>query len=254
LDGLLSARAQQLTGVLNGVDLSIWDPTRDPQIPARYGKDDLEGKARNKRVLQERFGLRASAETAVLGIVSRLTTQKGVDLILESAAELLASPIQLAVLGSGDRSFEDRFRELQSEHPARVGVHIGYDEGLAHLVEAGADIFLMPSRFEPCGLSQMYSMLYGTPPIVHRTGGLADTVTDATDPHLMDGSATGFVFANENRGEFLACVRRALALYRKHDTWRQLQRAGMSQDFGWRRSALRYRALYSSLLQEDRPA
>lgn len=252
LDGLLAQRRDQLTGILNGVDRTEWDPAHDPQLPANYSSDNLEAKGQSKSVLQQRFGLKKAPGTPVLAIVSRLTNQKGIDLVLGIAEQLLAQPVQLAVLGSGENAFEAEFRRLQSGHPGRVGVHIGYDEGLAHLVEAGADIFLMPSRFEPCGLNQMYSMLYGTPPVVHRTGGLADTVIDATPSTLARGTATGFVFANENQTEFLSCLMRALILYQNREAWRRLQRTGMSQDFGWKRSALRYSRVYDSLLSRPR--
>lgn len=250
LEGLLSRRKDQLTGILNGVDSAHWDPENDPYLQATYSRSKLQGKAVNKRALQKRFGLEADPNVPLLGIVSRLTRQKGIDLVLAIADELLSQSVQLIVLGSGDKSFEAELRQLQQEHPETVGVHLGYNEKLAHFVEAGADIFLMPSRFEPCGLNQMYSMLYGTPPVVRRTGGLADSVIDATPRTLADGTATGFVFTGDNEAELLACVLRALILFQQKTAWRKLQISGMKQDFRWHRSAQQYLALYRSLITE----
>jgi starch synthase len=181
--------------------------------------------------------------------VSRLAHQKGLDMVLEIAAELLAAPAQLVLLGSGDKGLEHGFRDLAARHPGQVAAHIGYDEGLAHLAEAGADVFLMPSRFEPCGLNQMYSMRYGTPPVVFATGGLADTVVDASAENLAAGRATGFVFHEPNAAGLLAAVQRALALWRNEKAWKKLQRAGMQADFSWERSARAYLALYEDMLQ-----
>jgi starch synthase len=217
-------------------------------LQATYSRSKLQGKAVNKRALQERFGLEADPNVPLLGIVSRLTRQKGIDLVLAIADELLSQSVQLIVLGSGDKSFEAELRQLQQEQPETVGVHLGYNEKLAHLVEAGADIFLMPSRFEPCGLNQMYSMLYGTPPVVRRTGGLADSVIDATPRTLADGTATGFVFTGDNEAELLACVLRALTLFQQKTAWRKLQISGMKQDLGWHCSAQQYLSLYRSLI------
>ncbi len=248
LQGLLAARKAHLTGIVNGVDLEHWNPSADPFLPKTYSAHRLAGKQANKLALQRRLGLEGSPDVPLLGMVSRITDQKGVDLVLQIASRIIAEPAQLALLGTGDPALEQACLKLARRHPGRIGLHIGFDEGLSHLVEAGSDIFLMPSRFEPCGLNQMYSMIYGTPPVVHATGGLADTVVDATPATLKDGSATGFVFDRLTPQDFLAAVRRALSAYRDKKTWRGLQRNGMGRDFSWERSALEYRAVYGTLL------
>jgi starch synthase len=247
MEGLLTYRRNRLTGILNGIDTSCWDPRQDPYLTARFGPQDLIGKAVNKQLLQERLGLKPSAETVVLGIVSRFTYQKGVDLALRIAKKLLEQPAQLVVLGSGERHYEIDWSRLAWDHPDCVSVTIGHDVALAHLIEAGADLFLMPSRFEPCGLNQMYSMRYGTPPVVHRTGGLADSVVDTTPRTLLEGTATGFVFENTNQAEFLACVLRALLVYQDKKTWQKIQNNGMLKEFSWEASAARYLKIYQAL-------
>jgi len=255
LQGLLSLRRQQLTGILNGVDTVHWNPASDSLLPARFSSGKLQGKSANKQSLQERFGLQPDPKVPVLGVVSRLTRQKGIDLVLGVADQLLAEPVQLVILGSsgggGDGACQNDLQRLRLNFPGRVGIHVGYDEKLAHLIVAGADIFLMPSRFEPCGLTQMYSMLYGTPPVVRRTGGLADSVVDATPRTLGDETATGFLFRGDNEAELLACVLRALILYQQKTAWRKLQTRGMRQDFSWHHSAEQYLALYHALLDKS---
>lgn len=250
LEGLLAYRHNRLTGILNGIDTAVWDPSRDAYLAAHFGPTDMVGKAVNKQLLQERLGLKVSPETVMLALISRFTAQKGVDLALEVARELLDvldEPVQLAVLGSGERHYELDWTRFAWDYPGRVSVTIGYDEPLAHLLEAGADIFLMPSRFEPCGLNQMYSMRYGTPPVAHRVGGLADSVVDATPRTLAAGTATGFVFENASKAELLACVLRALLAWQDRKTWSKLQHNGMTQDFGWGASAVQYGKLYQAL-------
>ncbi len=247
MEGLLTSRRNRLMGILNGIDTSIWDPQQDAYLPARFGPQDFVGKAVNKQLLQERLGLKPSAETIVLGMVSRFNYQKGVDLVLGIAEELLEQPVQLVVLGSGDRYYEIEWSRFAWNHPGRLSITIGYDVTLAHFIEAGSDIFLMPSRFEPCGLNQMYSMRYGTPPVVHRTGGLADLVMDTTPRTLAEGTATGFVFENPNKTELLACVLRALLAYQDKKTWQKIQNNGMLKEFGWEASAARYLKIYQAL-------
>ncbi|HEX9180526.1 MAG TPA: glycosyltransferase, partial [Burkholderiales bacterium] len=248
LQGLLATRSAVLSGIINGIDNHAWDPARDTLIPARYSADDLTGKAVNKRALQQAMGLDSDSGVPLLGMVSRVAHQKGVDLVLEAAPRLLALPAQLVTLGSGDPAMERALHMLALAHPGKVATMAGFVEPLAHLIEAGSDIFLMPSRYEPCGLNQMYSQLYGTPPVVHATGGLNDTVTDCTPGALAEGRATGFLFADLSADGLVATVSRALAAYRDRDAWRRIQRAGMARDFSWRASASQYLELYRSLL------
>jgi starch synthase len=248
LEGLLAARRDALVGIANGIDVEEWNPERDRLIARPYGARSLAAKAENKRALQRLLGLAPGGELAVLGVVSRITTQKGIDVVLEAAERLLALPVQLAVLGSGDRGLERSLAALGAAHPGRIGVRIGFDEALAHLIEAGADMFLMPSRFEPCGLNQMYSQRYGTPPVVRRTGGLADTVTDCTPEALARGEASGFVYEGEDAGALVAAVERALAAFGDRELWRTLQANGMRRDFSWAAAARGYAAVYERAL------
>ena len=178
MQGLLAYRASGLTGILNGIDTDAWDPESDPYIAKYYNASRLPVKLENKRALQERMLVERDDEIPLVGMVGRFTHQKGLDLVLECAADIIAAPAQLVILGSGDASLQESFQQLARSEPSRIAVQIGYDESLAHQIEAGADIFLMPSRFEPCGLNQMYSQRYGTPPLVHATGGLVDSVVD----------------------------------------------------------------------------
>jgi len=241
--GLLQARRADLHGIVNGIG-DDWNPALDKHLHQPYDRAALHKKAVNKLQLQHELGLQTASATPLLCVVSRLTQQKGIDLILDCAQELLHSGVQLAVLGSGEAQYEQRLLELARSRPGLVSVTLGYNEGLAHRLIAGGDIFLMPSRFEPCGLSQMYSMAYGTPPVVRHTGGLADTVTDSNAATLRDGSATGFVFEMETAGEFLTAVQRALSSYQKADVWRTMQQNGMKRDFGWQKAAQEYVDVY----------
>ncbi len=243
LDGLLRHRAEALRGILNGIDLQEWDPAHDPHIPCHYDAEHLTAKRGNKRALQEELGLPAS-DQLLLGSVGRLVEQKGVDLVIACIDRLLELPLQLAVVGSGDPAFEQALQEAAERHPHKMSLRLGYDEGLAHRVEAGADAFLMPSRFEPCGLNQLYSLRYGTPPIVHAVGGLADTVVDASPEALKEKRATGFCFYYASPEVLFHSVERALALYEKPALWEQLARTGMAQVFDWRSSARQYLQLY----------
>lgn len=248
LQGLLSQRRAQLTGIVNGIDTNDWNPASDPHLTHNYKIGDMSGKAAVKRQLQADHCLTQSKDTPLCGIISRMTHQKGQDLLLAIAPQLIEAGVQIIVLGSGDTLLETQLRQLATEYPAQVSVVIGYDEGLAHCIEAGADIFLMPSRFEPCGLNQMYSQRYGTPPVVHRTGGLADTVIDTTLATLADGSATGFMFEEATPAAFLAAVQRALISYRNPRQWKQIKKHAMARDFSWEGSAKHYQKLYESIL------
>jgi starch synthase len=238
MDALLRSRSGELSGILNGIDTKAWDPASDPLIASRYDAGSLERKGANKAALQERLNLQPDARALLLGSVGRVTHQKGSDLIAAAGAELLAGPVQLAVLGTGDRDIERALTALAARHPGRMAMKIGFDDGLAHLIEAGADLFLMPSRFEPCGLSQMYSQRYGTPPVARATGGLADTIADG---------AGGFLFERAEPAALVAAVRRAAALWRDPQRWRALQRRAMARDFSWAEPARRYADLYLRL-------
>jgi starch synthase len=246
LDGLLRARSHALSGILNGIDAEHWNPAADPYLPAHYSADDLQGKAICKARLQQELGLFPDPGVPVLGMISRLVEQKGSDLVLALAPELLKRGLQLVILGSGERALEQRLRELGSMHRGQMAARIGFDEALSHRIEAGADIFLMPSRFEPCGLNQMYSLRYGTVPIVHETGGLADTVVD------VDGSVTrpgnGFVFRPAQVDALRTAILRAERYFHQPALWRELQARGMGEDHSWRSAALAYRDLYGSIV------
>jgi starch synthase len=252
LQGLLAARSGALHGILNGIDDGVWNPAIDPLIARRYDAAHVEAKRENKLALQERMGLPADADVLLLGFIGRLTEQKGVDLIADAAARIVAGPAQLVILGTGERALEEALQALARARPREVAVRIGFDERLAHLIEAGADAFLMPSRFEPCGLNQMYSQRYGTPPVAHATGGLCDSIVDCTRATLADQTATGFLFREPTVAALLAAIERAIAAYRDPATWRALQRNGMARDFGWQASAQRYDALYRSLVRSAR--
>jgi len=248
MQGLLSSRGKSIKGILNGIDTNEWNPAADPHLPHTYDADHLDQKKLVKQALQKRLGLVENAEAPLLGVVSRLTHQKGLDLLLECAPPLLAQGCQIALLGGGEPLLEHGFWRLSLDHPEQVSVNIGYDEPLSHQIMAGTDIFIMPSRFEPCGLNQMYGLRYGTPPVVRRTGGLADSVCDTTETTLADGTATGFVFDLANRQSLLNTIQRAIERYRNKPVWAQIQRNGMSKDLGWDHSASAYRDTYQSLL------
>ena len=241
--GLLRYRSGALTGILNGIDTEQWNPAIDPHLATHYASATLGNKSGNKRALQQKMGLAVTDDTPLFGVVSRLSGQKGLDLLLACADEVVRLPAQLVILGSGDAALENAFRELGRRHPGKVAVQIGFNEALAHLIEAGIDAFLMPSRFEPCGLNQMYSLRYGTPPIVRATGGLADTVIDATDKER----GNGFVFTRAEPAELLATVRRAAELWARPRLWRQLQKNGMAADNSWDQPAQQYIQLYRTL-------
>lgn len=239
LDGALRARSAVLSGILNGVDYREWSPDVDPLLPANFSADDLAGKQTCKEHLLREFGLPPeAADRPLLGIVSRLAVQKGADLIAAAAPEIVAAGAYLIALGSGDPEYEDLFRGMAADFPGRIAVHIGFDNRLAHLVEAGADMFLMPSRYEPCGLNQIYSLRYGTPPVVRATGGLDDTID----------TETGFKFADYSAEALLGAVREALSAFEDREGWRARMRTGMQRDFSWKASAARYSALYGQLL------
>jgi starch synthase len=244
MDGLLRARADVLSGILNGIDTAVWDPARDPHLAATFDVDRLTQRAANKAALQERFGLRRDPAKLMFGVISRLSGQKGIDLLLAALPVLLGGGGQLVVLGSGDAPLETGLRAAASQD---VGVQIGYDEGLAHLIQGGCDALLMPSHFEPCGLTQLCAMRYGTLPVVAHVGGLSDTVIDANEMALANGIGTGFHFAPVATEMLAAAILRALSVWRHPEVWRRLQRNAMLTDVSWRRPAARYAALYREL-------
>ena len=248
LGGLLHHRAAQLSGILNGLDAEQWNPATDVHLAQRYDSATLEAKTANKSALQRRLKLTANDEMPLLGVVSRLTHQKGLDLLIAVAREVMNLPAQLVVLGSGEKALERQFSAMARAHRGRCATVIGFDEALAHLIEAGADIFVMPSRYEPCGLNQMYSLRYGTPPVVRATGGLADTVVDCNAATLAAGNANGFVFSEAVPQALLAALERAVSTWRDRAQWRELQCNGMRLDFSWRTSANRYCDLFRALI------
>jgi starch synthase len=244
LDGVLRERSADLFGIVNGVDVQEWGPATDPFIPARYSLDDLSGKAGCKQELQRAFGLPVRRDVPVIGMVCRLVAQKGLDILGTALPELLRDDVQFVVLGQGEPQYRQMLEDVRRAAPARLAVKFVYDNEAAHLIEAGADMFLMPSYFEPCGLNQLYSLLRGTVPVVRATGGLADTVTDYTEDGLASGESTGFVFDDYSASALVGAVRRALAVFADPDRWRRLMRNGMRQDWSWKRSAREYVQVY----------
>lgn len=249
MDGLLKTRSADITGIINGIDLDEWNPDNDPYLSTSYNVKDLSGKAVLKAELQQKLGLTVDASIPMLGVVSRLTYQKGLDLLIAAMPEVIALGCQVAVLGSGDKGFEDAFSAYALAHPNQVSVSIGYIEPLSHLIMAGVDIFIMPSRFEPCGLNQLYGLRYGTPPIVSNTGGLADSICNTTTTTLANHAATGFVIDSVTKLSLLGSIQQALSLWQDKKTWQALQKNGMNQEVGWENSANAYLALYEKTLQ-----
>ncbi|HEY3909111.1 MAG TPA: glycogen synthase GlgA [Stellaceae bacterium] len=248
LDGLLRSREGVLSGILNGVDPTVWDPRQDPNLPRGYSPDDaVPGKQAAKRALQRRLGLDQDQDAPLFGAVSRLTPQKGLDLLLAVIPQLTAGGGQLALLGSGDPDLERGLAAATQAHRGRAAVELGYDEALSHLIMAGADILVMPSRFEPCGLTQLYALRYGALPLVHRVGGLADTVVDADAVSLADGTATGFAFDEESAQGLSTTIARAAALFGERAVWQRMIRRAMTRDFSWQAAARQYLALYREL-------
>ncbi|MCF8161361.1 MAG: glycogen synthase GlgA [Polaromonas sp.] len=248
LDGLLRARAYDLSGILNAVDESVWNPATDTAIPHCFDAQKPAGKARCKAAFQQELGLAPMPDAPLFGVVSRLTEQKGLHLVLAVLDGLIARGCQLVVLGTGEAAFEAAFRARALANPRAVSVRIGYDEAYAHQIFAATDVTLVPSRFEPCGLTQMYGLKYGSLPLVHRVGGLADTVVDCTLENLADGSANGFVFDDFTPEALDRAVRRALALYARKSEWRAVRQRAIQQPLGWDKAAAQYVALYRRLL------
>ncbi len=249
MEGILRQRQDRLYGILNGVDYDVWDPRHDSLIWRQYDYRTFRFKRQNKVALQKQMGLETDPTIPMLGIVCRMVEQKGVDLILDLLPKLSRQRVQFVGLGSGVKAFEEEFTRIAARNSTKFAVQIGYNEHLAHQIEAAADIFLMPSRFEPCGLNQIYSLRYGTVPIVHNTGGLADTITDATKANLRMGRATGFVFNEAKSADFERALTRALNLFQQPRMWKKLVKAGMAQDYSWDISAKAYLELYRKALK-----
>ena len=247
LDGLLRGHQDRLTGILNGIDIEQWNPDTDPYLPAHYSVTNLAGKNICKKALHRELQL-PEKDVPLVSVIARLTSQKGSDLIGDIVPDLLTQEVQLVILGTGDPAYEERFRVLQKRFPQQFGLVIGFDEVLAHRIEAGADLLLMPSRYEPCGLTQLYSLRYGTVPVVRKTGGLADTVVPFTPANVREGKATGFQFEAATAESLLSAVKEAVAVYRDRSTWSQLMSAGMNTDVSWARSAQAYNRLFQSLV------
>ena len=244
LDGVVRGRGDRVVGILNGVDYAAWNPAKDSFIAAKYSAKDLAGKSVCKQDLLQSFGLaNDNPHRALLGIVSRFADQKGFDLIADHAHEMLREDVMLVVLGTGDRRYEDLFRALANAYPGRVGVKFAYDNAIAHKIEAGADIFLMPSRYEPCGLNQIYSLKYGTVPVVRATGGLDDTVENFDVEH---GTGTGFKFSEYTGAAFLYAVKQALHHFADERIWKRIQLNGMVKDFSWKTPAAEYVKIYEA--------
>lgn len=246
LNDVLRARGDKMLGILDGVDLLTWNPKIDPFISKNYDKTTVQDKIYSKEALLHRFGLPMRSNTPLIGMISRLNEQKGVKLILEAAEQMFAENLQFVLLGEGDPDLEAGLREITERYPDKAAIKIGFDDELAHLIEAGADMFMMPSLYEPCGLNQQYSLVYGTVPIVRSTGGLADTVREF-NPQNAEGN--GFVFQNFDSAEMVAAVQRALDIYARQDVWGMVVQNGMSEDLSWSRSAKQYSELYRNLMK-----
>ncbi|RZM28571.1 MAG: glycogen synthase GlgA [Sphingomonas sp.] len=248
LEGLINVRADRLTGIVNGIDPAVWNPATDAALPSRYTARTLTRRRINKRAVETLYGL-DTGDGPIFTVISRLTWQKGMDVLVAAIDELVALGGRLALLGSGDSGLEHAFLAAAERHPGRVGVRIGYDEPVSHLLQAGADAILIPSRFEPCGLTQLYGLAYGCIPVVARTGGLADTVIDANEAAVAAGVATGIQHDGITPEALSHALRRTIALYARPDHWAMLQRNAMRADFSWDESGRRYATLYSSLVE-----
>ncbi|MCX8011470.1 MAG: glycogen synthase, partial [Ignavibacteria bacterium] len=248
MKSILQKRKSELYGIVNGIDYNIWNPETDKLIPQKYSIKDLKGKIENKKNLLQYFNLEFDENIPVLGTISRLTEQKGFDLIEEVIDDLLKLDLKYIILGEGDKKYQDLFEKVQKKYPDKFAISFGFNDELAHLIAAGADMYLMPSRFEPCGLTQLYSLKYGTVPIVRYTGGLADTVFKVNG---RDCSGTGFVFKKYEGDDMMSEIKRALKLYQDKDAWQKIMKNGMSQDFSWHNSAKQYVELYKKILKDS---
>ncbi len=247
LKDVLAKRKNDLYGIINGIDTNVWNPEKDKLLPKKFSSKTLEGKLINKQALTERFSLEYNEDVPIVGIISRLYKSKGIDLVQKIFNDLMKLKIQLIVLGTGDVKYHTFFDKMANKYRGKFACYLGFNDELAHLIEAGADIFLMPSKYEPCGLNQMYSLKYGTVPVVRETGGLADTVEKYNE---KTGDGTGFIFKRYDAGEFLAEIKRAVKIFRDKKAWQKIMKAGMKQDFSWTSSAKKYVDLYKTLLSK----
>ena len=246
MEGVLRSRSDDLYGVLNGIDYNVWNPATDKLISARYTPEKIDNKRKNKNALRRKVKLpMVRRDIPLIGMISRLCAQKGFDIFVEAAEEILKLDLQVVILGSGDKEYETMVRELAVKYPKKISVIIKFDNALAHLIEAGADMFLMPSRYEPCGLNQLYSLKYGTVPIVRETGGLADTIVPCNPAKNL---GTGFLFKNYDSRELLNIIKLAVEVYKNKRLWLGLMRRGMSKDFSWKSSAAKYVEIYEKAL------
>jgi starch synthase len=251
MDGYLWTRHTDFFGILNGVDYSIWNPETDKYLPHNYSINNMSGKLKNKKFLLEKLGLKFKSEVPVIGIVSRLAIQKGFDIIGSVLKDLLQLNLQFVVLGSGEELYENMLQKAAIQNPDKIAVYFGYSEEIAHLIEAGSDIFLMPSRYEPCGLNQIYSLKYGTVPVVRKTGGLADTVQDWNEYNQFGQDiGNGFSFYEYSGDALLRSVERAINDFQNKHVWRKIQQNGMEKDYSWKHSAEEYVKLYQKTINK----
>ena len=248
LEKVLQKKSKAFTGILNGVDYSVWSPAEDKQIPFKYSEEEMEGKEQNKQALLTRVNLKYQEDVPVIGMISRVVEQKGFNLLLDAMSQLMELNVQLVILGTGDKKIEKQILSLQKKYSNKISLNQAFDETLAHMIEAGSDIFLMPSSYEPCGMNQMYSLRYGTIPIVYNIGGLAETISEYSSD---DKSGNGFVFEKYTGKDLIRAVKRALKLYKKSDQWRELQISAMQEDFSWDKSAQNYLDLYVKMHEES---
>jgi len=251
LEGVLQDRSEDIRGIVNGVDYSLWSPSRDNHIPKKYGMSNLSGKRTCRVELMNRAGLPLRDGVPVVGLITRLTDQKGINLLTEAADEVFAMNLQMIILGTGDEEYHEKLRQLEAKYPDKLKVYLEFNDSLAHQIQAGADMFLMPSRYEPCGLNQMYALKYGTVPVVREVGGLADTVVDYD---ARAGQGTGFVFREYTSQAMVGALRRAVGVFAGRRKWGKLIKAGMSQDYSWGRSARGYSELFETVRQTEQPA
>jgi starch synthase len=248
LKEVLAKRKDDLYGIINGIDVKVWNPEKDKHLPKKYNIKNIEQKVVNKQALAEKFGFEFDEDIPIIGLISRLYDSKGIDLVQKILPELLQMDIQMIVLGTGDKEYHTFFDQMSRKYPKKFAAYLGFNDDLAHLIEGGADIFLMPSKYEPCGLNQMYSLAYGTIPVVRETGGLADTVKRYSE---KTKEGTGFVFKEYDAKEFLAEIKRAIKVYHDQESWNKIIRSAMKEDFSWSSSAKKYIDLYKTILNEN---